>query len=244
MKRGAILGLAVAALMAPLSASGAQQSWTGSRIAGAPPAAGLSGIGSSDTQVQASVAALAMGRAVAGCMVKRHDDMVVAFLASSPTNPGKPLREDMKDALRGCLIEAGPQFDSSQMRFNDDTLRGLFAEAWLLSAETAPSGSVADAKPDYTARWISGEADQSVVDRMALCLTSAHPAEAVALVRSASGSAAESSALAALSPYFGGCLVKDATLKINRNGVRLAVAKAVYYRDHMAGAAPALAGKN
>ncbi len=186
---------------------------------------------------------LAAGRAVAGCVAKYHSDLIGIYLGQSLATPDKPLGEDMKDALRGCMIQVGP-VDSNLMRLDDDTLRALFAEAWLLDEDNAFTVPVADSRPDYAARWISRAADQSVVDRMALCMTSAHPAEAAVLVRTVPGSAAESTAIAALSPYFGGCLVKDATLKINRNGVRLAVAKAVYYRDHMAGAAPALAGKN
>lgn len=220
---------AIATLLA-LSFSAAapaqQGEWTGSRLKTQPPA-GLAAIGSSDTVIESSAEALAVGRKVSGCMVVRHPAMVASFISA---DPAAVKVRGLDDALSGCLMESQANRNSSQLTYSNRELEGMLAEASIMARPAAAPLPV-DSAPSYAARWVSADPALSVVDRMAICLAAKHPAESVALVRSVPASADEKAAMTAMMPHIAGCLVQGATLKGNRNAIRLAVAKALYYRQ-------------
>lgn len=214
------------AMSIPVAAVAQQGEWTGSRLK-TQPSAGLAAIGSSDTIIETPAKALAVGRKVSACMVVRHPAMVASFISA---DAAVVKVRGLDDALSGCLVESQADRNSSQLSYGNREFQGMLAEASIM-AWTAAEALPVDSAPNYAARWVSADPSQSVVDRMAICLAAKHPAESVALVRSVPGSVEEKAAITAMMPHIGGCVVQGATLKGNRNAIRLAVARAVYYRQ-------------
>ena len=186
--------------------------------------------GNSDIVMKPSTEAMAVGRMLSACMVARHPAVAIRYIAAEAEVRDK-IAKGMNEALSECLMNDGNKSASARMSLANGDLQGLFAEAFVISRTDASSALPVAAAPNYAATWVSADPSQSVVDRMAICLAATRPAEALALVRSTPASPDERAAFAAVMPHVGGCLVTGATLKTDRSGLRLAVARAVYFRQ-------------
>lgn len=226
-----------------LAAPAIGQVYTGSRLSGNRPP-GLAMEGQAEASTMTTPTGVKVLRAFADCMIQTHRARSVALIEAAPAAAQTMARGPAKGAMAACL-SADHDFAAAEMTAPIRQIQQALADAYLRAVPTAVP--VAEpARPSYTDAWVSNNVDQGVIDRMAVCLASIHPTEVAALVTSTPGTPAEVAGFKAVIPYAGQCLVKDATLKSNVLGIRLALAVAYYHRVAAVAQAapPAAVGKN
>ena len=137
--------------------------------------------------------------------------------------------------LSDGMIAEGARITSSP-----DVMRGMYAEAILDTIKEDEALQPLPSQPSYTRNWFAITGRDSVVDEMAVCVAEQNPAAIRALLATSAETPEELAAVRALTPSLGPCLPQNATLKANRQGLRAALAEALFHRA----TAPALATTN
>lgn len=112
----------------------------------------------------------------------------------------------------------------SRLRFGGVLLAGNLAETLLVGV--APRGTLANRVAFSAAVAPFRAYDQTEV--ASICVVRAAPAETEALLATAQGSAEETAALGAIMPQLAPCLASGVELRLNRSGLRAALALAAY----------------
>lgn len=199
---------------------------TGSRLRG-PSGAMVASVGEPDLDPRPSDEAVRVLRGLTKCLVKSKRTEVMSYLASTTDMRQKAILARLSFSLSNCLENAEP--GAAQISMGGPSFQGALAEA-LLAGQELKSLSPVEPSTTEVPHWLSDHPDQRVVEEMAICLSDRHPQESAELVQSSPGSPAESAAFNALTPLFGPCLIRGATLHANRVGIHLALADALYHR--------------
>jgi hypothetical protein len=242
----AMAGIAVALCS---GAGNAQVPATGTLIPGNSTSAPVGSIGgrpipNGPMEAQPSDAAFAAARAMAGCLVRRRPDDVQAMLGASSVGEFMSARAQAGGTFTRCaLATASKDVSVIQMSFTPTNLFGLLAEAWLIRKGHPSLPVVPNSTGATSLDWMASDMGRRVVVRLADCLARREPDRSSALVRSEPLSSSEAAALASVTPLIPSCLEKNVTLATNRNGLRLALAAALYRRTvtEQGSAAPAIA---
>lgn len=232
MRRLWHLPVAAGLALAAGGSASAQDGWTGTRLpgdrpgnvasAGAPPAAGPV---SATAQVEQSSEII---RDMATCLASRYPDLSRAVVIAPDEDAQSQAIKALSPHMSMCLGSSGA-LTASKARFSPTILVGMLAEGILRKAGRTELPAM-PARQDYAADWTSRDASQKVVEEMAICIAERQPGEVADLLWSEPGNAREAAAMAAVQPSIGPCLAANATLKTNKLGLRVALAKAYYHR--------------
>lgn len=228
-----LLVLACAAAVTPFAMAQAQDGWTGTRLPSDQPGnVASAGSPPKDNQkhiVQPADVASETGRKTAVCVVSRAPQATEGLLHALTEEEWKRAFRKISAQLERCLGSSATDGYSLEMKFSQQTMIGFLAEAWLLRAGRDRLAALPP-RADYAAAWTSKDASQKTVEEMAICLTERQPEHVADLLWSDTGSEQEIAATAALQPSIGPCLAANATLKTNRLGLRVALARAYFHR--------------
>ena len=176
------------------------------------------------------------------CAVMHFPNAARQYLASKRTEEAAPYWKQMFGTELSCSNVSGVSdlATDTQVIPPEDVSRGLIAEA-LLGHISRPSLEAAPLEHVYHADWtvISGRA--AAIDDMAMCVAATNPAGIMRMLGTIPETADEMGALSSLSPSLGQCLVANAKLTANREGLRAALAEALYHRIADQASAPAAA---
>ena len=179
----------------------------------------------------------------AACMYAKREASVRGLMTSlTPTDQeryGRSLSRlvecNSSVTLSDGTIAEGARFTTSQ-----DVMRGMYAEAILDTIKEDEVLQPLPSQPSYTRDWFAITGRDVVVDEMAVCVAEQNPAGIKALLATSAETPEELAAVRALTPSLGPCLPQNATLKANRQGLRAALAEALFHRA----TAPATAMSN
>lgn len=229
MKTPVISIVAAAIGLAGSVSVGAQM--TGSRLPGGSQSSMVGFVGYYDDEpasARPSDQAVATGMAMAACMVRRNSRSVERYLNTADAGRHAAM-EPLQSMMPTCLNEADR--GATQLRLSASAFDGALAKAALVREAPMSLPAIEPGKTDVPV-WLSRDANQRVVQEMAICLADRFPAQSLAFVISSRDSATDADALGALSPHLGECLIRGTTLHANKEGIRLALASAIYHRIH------------
>ena len=226
------LSLATLAFAMPIAVANAQDGWTGTRLPSDQPGNVFSaGVRPEPRRpLHASVAEQGgeIARHTAACLVTRAPKQSEALVMAPDDSAQKKLIGSLQSYMPSCMVGRG-EYAAGQMRLSSTTLVGMIAEVLVQKRGRQPIAAIAP-KRDYTAPWTSGDASEKVVDEMAVCLAERAPEKVADVLWTDQFSSGEASAVTAMQPDIGPCLQSGATLKTNRLGLRVALARAYFYR--------------
>ncbi len=220
------------ALMVPSAPALCQDGWTGTRLPGDRPG-NVASAGTPPAITARSVTARAeqgseIAHDTAICLASRKPQLSEAVVLAPDEKARLSAIKTLMPSLETCLVTGGAK-SAHEMRFQSSILAGVLAEA-LLRKAGRPKLSALPPRHDYAAKWTSDEAGKKTVEEMAVCLSERQPEQVAELLWSDPGTSRELSAMAAIQPAIGPCLTAKATLKTNRLGLRVALARAYFYR--------------
>ncbi len=231
MRHRASWVLAIVASVAPLAMAQAQDGWTGTRLPADQPG-NVASAGTPPRKPATRLTALEQGSQIAlktaNCLISRVPRLSEALVMAPDDATRKRALGSLKPYMGPCMLSGG-DLAAMEMRFSQQTLVGMLAQA-LLHKRGRPSLPAAAAKADYKAPWVSEDDSARIVDEMAVCLADRVPDKVAALLWSDPFDTGEAGAMAALQTDIGPCLQTGATLKTNRLGLRVALARAYFYR--------------
>lgn len=224
--------LAIAASVLPLATAQAQDGWTGTRLPSDQPG-NVASAGARPTPPGVSrVSAAEKGGEVAlhtaVCLVARAPRQSEALVTAPDDAAQKKLIASLHPYMPNCMVGHG-EYNAGEMRLSSTTLVGMIAEVLIQKRGRQPLPALAPRR-DYAAPWTSGDQSEKIVDEMAVCLTERAPEKVAEVLWSDQFSPGEASAVAAMQADIGPCLQSGATLKTNRLGLRVALARAYFYR--------------
>ncbi|KRB80716.1 hypothetical protein ASE00_16930 [Sphingomonas sp. Root710] len=144
------------------------------------------------------------------------------------------------DCNNSVTLSDGAVAEGLQITSSPDVMRGMYAEAILDTIKDDEALQPAPSQASYTREWFAITGRDPIVDEMAVCVADQNPAGIRALLATSAETPEELAAARALAPSLGPCLPQGATLKANRQGLRAALAEALFHRA----TAPALAATN
>lgn len=180
-----------------------------------------------------------------GCIADLEGPWARRMLETVPTSEPEEnvLSERHKGKQDGgwsdrCLDDDKIKMYGRQLAFSTASMRGELARYYLRTSfrnqgigQRHPGGATAWLRDSLAALPAPPRYDRPVLvgHQFAACLADEHWAESRALVETRRGSKQEKAALAALSPKFGSCLTRGATMSLNVPILRLYLAEAVYH---------------
>lgn len=179
---------------------------------------------------------------MAQCLYDRRRSDVMAYLTSLSEEERGRLDRKMLNSIecRDRLIFQSPMIEGISVQTATEVMRGMLAEAALSKLPNDNALQPLPAQPGYARDWFAATGRDPSVDEMAVCVADQNPAAINALLATKPESPEELTALRAIGPSMGPCLRQGATLKANRQGLRAALAEALFHRA----TAPALATTN
>jgi hypothetical protein len=226
--RGAILSIALAAMLASATAAAARPTADeppigtrlGKRVKGDPIA----------DERKAALAAHEMAR----CMVNKREGTVRDLLAATSDEQAKKVSNRLMGEMQcfNAMLAVNDLVEGRSVTFPPDVLRGMLAE-YLVKKDAARVGLLPRLQPlqqIYVRPWYPATARDPIVDEMATCVAEVNPIGTLAMLGSQPYSGAEGTAMGALAVDFGRCLRAGAKLRANRQGLRAALAEALYQR--------------
>lgn len=174
-------------------------------------------------------------REIARCFYTRKKSSVETFLSTTDPQVSERAYRNLWDNARCSTITVmGGGAQGLTLSAPIDIMRGNFAEAALASRPEVASLSALPALPpekaDYRRDWFALSGRDPTVNEMAVCVAEQNPAGIRALIATKAEAPEEKAAVQAIAPTLGPCLPQGATLKANRQGLRAALAEALYQR--------------
>jgi len=208
-----------------------RQTDTGTLVPGYHPAAPIGSSGFSGRPIVAdelqpipNAQALLSARRVVTCVVNSSPAKVRTYLLSAPDQHKFAL---LGNGMSTCLGSVSDDGRETQMNTGGSMMHRLFAEGYLRKHEMKELSAISLDKLLQDPRFKSGPAG---ADKLSQCLVYTQPALSRNLVVSSPGSDGEATAVGAIAPFISGCLDKGVTMTINRDGLRLHLADALFYR--------------
>ena len=170
-------------------------------------------------------------RKIAHCLATMHRKESTAYLAASPQSADYPkIFATFSDKVEDCLSYNMGLYSDLSLQMPLVLLRGLVAEAFLHQWPRPNLVPKAAPRESYAAPWMVQDPSIRIIEEMAFCMAERHPVEAVDLLATPFGSAAQGSAVAKVMELVPDCLQKDATLKTDITGLRASIALGLYHR--------------
>ena len=170
----------------------------------------------------------------ARCMVNKRERTVRDLLGATSDEQATKVRGRLMGEMQcfNAMLAVNDLVEGRSVTFPPDVLRGMLAE-YLVKKDAARVGLLPRLQPlqqIYVRAWYPATARGPIVDEMATCVAEVNPAGTLAMLGSQPYSGAEGTAVATLSVDFGRCLRAGAKLRANRQGLRAALAEALYQR--------------
>lgn len=163
------------------------------------------------------------------CIVHHRKDLAERFLdATDPQVSGKLGFDTFRHVECSNLANAAGGISRS-IAMPPDQMRGMLAEALLVDAGR-PALVPLPPEKSYRRDWFPVSERPPEIDEMAVCVTDADPQDVRSLLLSNPESVAETTAMQAVAPTLGSCLLNGAKLHANRQSLRGALAEAYYHR--------------
>ncbi len=180
----------------------------------------------------------------AECLVRKRDGETTAYLAAAP---GSDAEQVAYAGFSGQINDCMPQIDFSAignarrahgtltMRFENSALRGALAEAKLRRDKTLiqPAALAIGDDGMFAAERFHGQRSADVARSFALgfagCVMGNNSSAMAGLFATEPGSEDEKSAIVAMAPSFGQCVLEGQQLKLDAPTLRNQLAETVYY---------------
>ena len=170
------------------------------------------------------------GQSWARCVVDLREKSVLMFLrAANPEAAKKPVWAFVHEIECNNFQSNSPLSEGQVVNMPTDILRGSLAEAFLRKSKI-PALSANPLQRVYSRSWYQYTDRNLSVDEMATCVADTAPKGVLELLASVPYSSEEKNAISALSPNLGVCLSVGAKLLANRQGLRAALAEALFHR--------------
>lgn len=179
----------------------------------------------------------------AACLYAKREASVRGFMTSLTPADQERYERNLSRSVEcnsSVTLSDGSIAEGARITTSPDVMRGLYAEAILDTIKDDEALQPLSPQPSYTRDWFAITGRDAVVDEMAVCVAEQNPAGIRALLATSAETPEEMAAARALTPTLGPCLPQGATLKANRQGLRAALAEALFHRA----TAPALATTN
>jgi hypothetical protein len=172
----------------------------------------------------------------AQCVAHKRTSNVSAFLDGTDKSAVDKAEQALSRSLE-CLNFEGGALESEGQVLNmpTDIERGALAEAMLHNKPPTTNLSANSLKRAYSAPWTAFSARHLSVDEMAVCVADTNPAGIAKLLATRPYEAEEDRAVTDIAPSLGVCLAAGVKLSANRQGIRAALAEALYHRVRDAG---------
>ena len=177
-------------------------------------------------------AAKTPAEAYAACLAQSRPAQVRELLQASTAQAASHPYQGLADDSR-CFSRAfGNTFSPEDASVSMDMLRGRLAEQALAAdaSRVAALQALPLQQKRYIRPWFAATGRHPAVDEMGACIADTDPAGIATLIRTEPGSAEENSALSGLSPALTKCLSAGTRLDASREGLRAALADALYQR--------------
>jgi hypothetical protein len=174
-----------------------------------------------------------MARRYAACLTQMRPTEVRELLeASSANSANMPYRALTNDDRCFSKVFGDKQFRPDDASLSIDMLRGKLAEQELQAQATQAAAlqPLPLQQKRYIRPWFAATGRNPAVDEMGACMADTDPAGIMGLIRTAPGTADESSAISAMSPALTKCLSAGTRLDASRGALRGALADALYQR--------------
>lgn len=171
-------------------------------------------------------------QAYAACILQSRPAQVQQLLQAQTLAAARNLAQPLSDNGR-CIerVFASRAVAPEALAPSLDYLRGNLAEQALLASDNAASLQALPLQQKrYLRPWFAATGRHPAVDEMGACMADTDPAAIMALIRTTPGSAEESAAIGAMSPRLTKCLSAGTRLDASRQGLRAALADALYQR--------------
>lgn len=169
---------------------------------------------------------------MASCLVNKREPAARAYMDAYTAEGSDKVRNVLFQDV-SCLSFGGIPgvSDTIQVTFPREVLRGKMAEALLKGRASAIAALPALAlEKDYFRPWFAATGRSPAIDEMGACVVDTNPKGAAAVLATTAYSKEEGAALGAVMPTLGTCLRAGAKLQANRQGLRAALADALYQR--------------
>ena len=226
--RGALLSLALGAMMVTAAGAAAQSTDDG------PPIGSRLGKRLKSDPIRDEREAALAAHQVARCMVNKRERAVREFLASTSAEQAQKVGNRLSGEMQcfNAMLAVNDLVEGRSVNFPRDVLRGMLAE-YLVKKEAARVRTLQQLQPlqqFYVRPWYPATDRDAIVDEMSTCVAEVNPVGTLAMLGTEPYSDAEKTAMGTLSVDFGRCLRAGARLRANRQALRAALAEALYQR--------------
>jgi hypothetical protein len=169
---------------------------------------------------------------MASCLVNKREPSARTYMDAYTAEGSDKVRNVLFQEV-SCLSFGGMPgvSDTIQVTFPREVLRGKMAEALLKGKSTAIAALPAlPLAKDYSRPWFAATGRNPVIDEMGACVVDTNPKAAAGVIATDAYSKEEAAAFGAVMPSLGVCLRAGAKLQANRQGLRAALADALYQR--------------